>query len=102
MLNRASQLRTISAGSPAPSFPISRAAGDFQSASQGRAIGGTPSRVTSPSGTAAYAYTPETRNRDSRAAQSAPCNIGNRSDEPAEARSAFGPSGFAVPNAPDG
>src|SRR5664279_4939402 len=88
MHTRASQDRTISSGRPAPSFPINTATGDFQSAFQGRTKAGAallrrPS-WESLSGTAAYNFTPETRNWAKRTAVDMPCRIGRRSADPAD------------------
>ena len=93
MRTAASAERTSSGGRPAPSLPTRSAAGPRQSASHG-------ARLRTHPDDAAYTRTPATRSCASRIGVATPRRMGRRSAAPADARSALGPNGFAVPMPP--
>src|SRR5579864_9149351 len=102
----ASALCSTSRGRPAPSLPTNIATGLHQSTSHGANTASFP--PASPSlasalacATDASVCTPATRNCVSKIGKDIPATIGRCNAAPADARSAFGEYGLAVPLCPE-
>src|SRR2546427_547354 len=111
MRTRTSALRSRSSGRPAPSLPTRSATGWHQSTSQGAKSGGAASldwdalkrapTASAPWTVEARVCTPASLSCMRRIASDMPASMGKWSAAPADARSALGENGLAVPLWPE-